>query len=216
MSGAALESSNKEVREWVVEYFGERKGCLWELGAFDGETDSITRSLLSRQQAQWSGMLVEGNCHNYNKASRLYSGNDNVLVVHSVIGVTNCIATWWDGGEGSQESTTEKAHADHAPARLAEMGISLEYKIGIVGVLSVASLWKWWQDSGRALVDLVVCDLEGGSEQIVGELVKAGCFPEVIVVEAASPVSRLEDAGYRVAMRVHPDIVYINNQTDGQ
>jgi hypothetical protein len=202
-----MPESNTEVQKWVIEHFGYHSGCLWELGAFDGESDSITRALLTRPVGRWEGLLVEGNCANYERARQSYEKFENVKCVHAVLGESNSVSTWWDDG-GHQESTILKSHMDEAIPRINSVhGVLRNYTEKTVGTLSVHSLWDWWKNTGKTSPDLVICDLEGMSEVAASGLISAGCRPEVVVVETDSP-SILDSFGYYITRRVAPDIIF--------
>ena len=199
----------RELREWLHTHFtthrGSQGGVLWELGAFDGETDSLTRGFLENPEGGWGGLLVEGNCTNYAKAHKLYDGAGNVIVLHAVLGTRDTVAEWWDDG-GFQESTLLHAHMKDSVARHADT-LPSNYTKKTTGVLSIKTVWDWWNSQGYVAPDLVVCDLEGVSSEVARGLVMAGCRPELVVIESAQP-ALLDDLGYYATRWFAPDVVF--------
>lgn len=64
-------------QEFILNFFGDKKGILVDVGAADGITNSNTKKLIENG---WGGLLIEPTPINYNKLLKLYSDNDSIIV----------------------------------------------------------------------------------------------------------------------------------------
>lgn len=78
-------SQNDEEKK-ILEYFGDFKGTLLDIGANDGQTFSNSLALIERG---WSAVLVEPTEAAFDKLSELHAYNVEVILVKCAIGETN-------------------------------------------------------------------------------------------------------------------------------
>jgi FkbM family methyltransferase len=64
-------------QEFILNFFGDKKGVLVDIGAADGINNSNTKKLIENG---WSGLLVEPTPVNYNKLIELHSNNHNIII----------------------------------------------------------------------------------------------------------------------------------------
>jgi FkbM family methyltransferase len=98
-------SQNGE-EEIILDYFGDYKGKLLDIGACDGLMVSNTRQLLLNG---WSGDLIEPG-RVYSKLEGLYKDNKNVNLHKIAIGTKEGKFKFYDSGEGI--STFDEKHRD--------------------------------------------------------------------------------------------------------
>jgi FkbM family methyltransferase len=64
-------------QEFILNFFGDKKGILVDIGAADGINNSNTKKLI---EDGWGGLLIEPTPVNYNKLLKFYSGNDSIII----------------------------------------------------------------------------------------------------------------------------------------
>jgi FkbM family methyltransferase len=78
-------SQNLE-EQHILNYFGNFKGSLLDIGANDGKTFSNSLKLI---ELGWEATLVEPSPKAFNKLSELHFGNKNVTCINTAIGTKN-------------------------------------------------------------------------------------------------------------------------------
>jgi FkbM family methyltransferase len=73
-------------QEFILNYFGDKKGVFIDIGAADGINNSNTKKLIENG---WCGLLVEPTPVNYNKLLELYSDNNSIIVENCGCGDTS-------------------------------------------------------------------------------------------------------------------------------
>jgi FkbM family methyltransferase len=64
-------------QEFILNYFGDKKGVFVDIGAADGINNSNTKKLIENG---WCGLLVEPTPINYNRLLELHSNNDSIII----------------------------------------------------------------------------------------------------------------------------------------
>jgi FkbM family methyltransferase len=87
-------SQNDEEKK-ILEYFGDFKGTLLDIGANDGQTFSNSLALIERG---WSAVLIEPCEAAFDKLSELHADNVEVILVKCAIGETNGLVKLFASG----------------------------------------------------------------------------------------------------------------------
>jgi FkbM family methyltransferase len=85
-----------------LEYFGNHKGMLIDIGANDGETFSNSLRLI---ELGWSAHLVEPHHGAYSKCESKHEANDNVTVFPFAIGATTDDVIFYSGSDSLLSTT---------------------------------------------------------------------------------------------------------------
>ena len=115
---------------------------------------------------------------------------------------------WWDD-DGDQESTLVESHTAGGLSHPRGDGAQRAYTRRLVATLAAADLWAWWTATNPR-PNLVVADLESITTQVVGALLAVGCKPEAWVIETGN-AGLLDAAGYKMAFRAAPDMVFVKD-----
>lgn len=74
-------SQNNE-EQLLLEYFGDRKGRLLDIGAYDGKELSNSLALIERG---WGGVLVEPSPTKFLDLAKLHHGRDNITLINGAV-----------------------------------------------------------------------------------------------------------------------------------
>jgi FkbM family methyltransferase len=87
-------SQNSE-EDVILDYFGNFKGHLLDIGANDGITLSNSREMIVRG---WGGVLVEPSPTAFKKLKYLYLDHSKIDLLNVAIGATNGPAMFYESG----------------------------------------------------------------------------------------------------------------------
>ncbi len=161
--------------QWIVDYFGDRKGRFLDVGAFDGKTFSNTWMLA---QLGWSGVCVEPSPPAFCHLMRLYADNTNIRMLNAALcprakdqRMARFLCNTPDGYAADAMSSLEQSHAD----KFAADGHPFR-EIIIPTVDWPELLWPFIMDDFL----LVNIDTEGTNSEVLASM---PFRPELICVE---------------------------------
>jgi FkbM family methyltransferase len=145
-------------REIIERHFAGRLGRFLELGANDGERNSLTAGLVT---AGWSGVQVEPEPLTFLRLLGNREGNPRIELVNAAIGPQSGVEPFWAQVDGGENSTLSDRHRE---VFAANDGIPFHRPYWI-NVLSVAGLLA--EFGGPTNWQLVLIDVEGVSVKVL-------------------------------------------------
>lgn len=88
--------SQNDEEQIILEYFGDRKGTVLDIGANDGISLSNSLAIIERG---WGGALIEPSLAAFKKLTELHKGRNNVECFNIAIGKENGEADFYESGE---------------------------------------------------------------------------------------------------------------------
>jgi FkbM family methyltransferase len=91
-------------QEFILNFFGDKKGIFIDIGAADGITNSNTKKLIENG---WGGLLVEPTPVNYNKLIELHSDNNSIVIENCGCGdISNELTFYIDNNDEYHQIST--------------------------------------------------------------------------------------------------------------
>lgn len=201
-------SQNQEDK-FILNYFGNYKGTLLEVGANDGQT--LSNSKLFIEQG-WKAHLVEPG-RTFSDLVKLYYTNPNVhLHNYAIGGQFNKEATFYESGAhvigGSDIGLVSSLDFDETE-RWRKSGVDFtETKV------QVKSFNEWWSDAGKPQLDFISIDAESFDWDILQQidLKLVGCRVLCIEWNGDADLKRKyinHCIGYKIAVENRENLIFV-------
>lgn len=183
-------------REWIDQYFlalNRTSGRFLDIGAFDGQTDSLTAGLAD---AGWTGVCCEPDPATFLKLAQRYRGRAGIDLVNAAVAATAGLRQFHRAASDPQVSTLAVSHAAGFP----DADYQPAYYVSAVGLRALLKRF-----GGPRHWHCVAIDAEGVSHEILADLpLHAMAETEVICCEIpegrAEHVRSLLEPLYRIEM----------------
>lgn len=182
--------SQNDEEQLILEAVGDRKeGCVCEIGAYDGKTNSNSLALIERG---WKALLVEPAPEPFIRLLALHAGNPNVMLLNAAVGTESRITPFYDAGYDQIGTTQPSAMEKYLAAGKAYS----KYWVPMVTPSQIVA-----QLGGGA--DVLSVDTEGNSFEVMVACPIDSWSPRVIIVEHDERIVEIggwgRSKGYRVA-----------------
>lgn len=156
---------------FILNYFGNYKGTLLEIGSNDGKTLSNSLALI---QAGWSAHLVEPG-RTFSDLVKLHYTNPKVNLYNYAIGETESVTTFYESGAhviGGNDSGLVSSLDFDETLRWRNSGVAFTET-----TVQVKSFEDFYKEAGEPQFDFISIDAEGNDWQILQQidLGKVGC-----------------------------------------
>jgi FkbM family methyltransferase len=147
--------SQKDEEKYFLEYFGEFKGRILEIGAFHPEVFSNSRALILQG---WEAVLVEPSSKCIKVIEEFYKNDDKVKVVEAAIGEYNGFMKFYDSAGAC--ATGVKEHYNRWK------NIQLDYKETMVKCIT----WDTFYKEYPGMYHILSIDAEGMDYSILKQI----------------------------------------------
>jgi hypothetical protein len=190
-------SQNDEER-WILEALEGQTGTLLDIGAYNGRTRSNSLALIERG---WGGVLVEPGLTPFRDLLDLHGGNENLKLVHALVGAHMTIERLWFSEDGLTTTSADnyrtwKEQANFSP---------------IAYMPQVTILQLMLEFPALTHAEFVTIDAEGTSARIFLSWPMAMTKPKVFCVEHDNRIEELMEfaKGYRCVYQNGENIVMV-------
>lgn len=149
--------------EIILNYFGDKKGHVLDIGANDGKTFSNSLRVIEKG---WSAVLIEPAPTAYKRLQKLHGKNKNVTLLNIAIGTENGTATLNESGPLINASDTALVSSIDAGEMKRWEPLKIKFKEVKVEVMDFATLEKLTDN----YFDLISIDAEGFDLEILRQV----------------------------------------------
>lgn len=172
-------SQNQE-EKYILEYFGEFKGTLLDIGANDGKTLSNSLALI---ELGWKAVLVEPSDSAFHMLEQLHGENNNVQLFNLAISEEDCTIDFFDSGEhlGRGDTGLLSTLKESELERWKNSG--MEFTKTKTEALSIESFFSIFRNK---TFDFISIDAEGMDWEILKQIDLSKTETKLICVETNS------------------------------
>lgn len=183
----------------IAEMFGDHKGLLLEIGAWNPRDLSNSRLLIERG---WEAVLVEFSPMPVHCLAIEYGYNDKITIIQAAVTANGQPITQFDITENALSTATAEIKEKWAKV------VNFYGKLWVQTLSIPELLSRFFKDRQP---DYVSIDTEGTSVDLGIALLEANCRPPVLVVEFDNALARItekaQSAGYRVVSTNETNVI---------
>lgn len=183
----------------IAAMFGDHKGLLLEIGAWNPRDLSNSRLLIERG---WEAVLVEFSPMPVHCLAMEYGYNDKITIIQAAVTANGQPITQFDITENALSTATAEIKDKWAKA------INYYSKLWVQTLSMPELLSRFFKDRQP---DYVSIDTEGTSVDLAMALLETNCRPPVLVVEFDNALARITEkaqgAGYRVVSTNETNVI---------
>jgi FkbM family methyltransferase len=144
-----------EEEQYILEFFGDKKGRVLEIGAYHPTVFSNSRALIERG---WEAVLVEPSPKCFKFLSDFYENDDKVQTVQIAIGSKNGKLVFYDSGGAN--ATGHIRHYNRWK------DIQLDYEETLVDCVT----WRTFYNSFPGVYEFISIDCEGMDWEVLQQI----------------------------------------------
>lgn len=178
--------SQSEEEHVILEFFGNKKGTVLEIGAYHPEVFSNSRALILKG---WDAVLVEPSDDCYKNLIDFYRNEPQVTVVHAAIADYDGILKFYDST--GAVATASREHYDKWK------NYQKDYKETYVQCVSWDSFYSKYYKS----YDFISIDTEGMDYEILKQIDLEETKTELLCIEYTYNAKEINDYVYKYGFR---------------